>query len=603
VKLTTARLLLLLALAASLPRPARAFSAVASAGFGYLRETNEPDVGPKAVSPSFALDLRLDARGWFEREGLFDWRLAAGYRRTTANSFTSDSTLRSFLSYSGQLAFNGVGRGPLTVRVFANRLEQKYSASAVGTPIFGTATSTSAGVDTTLRLPGKQTLMLGYSRTSSSDEIPGLPTHDSTSQTINAGLYMPLEGGSLAANYQGGFGSGLWVSDQVQSHAGTVAANAEIANHVYFGLNEVFVVLLPGTAAAGAFRAEQSDFRAQLTNGRIGGSAMAFEYGNTRTLIDPNGGPYAEATRQFLHGSTDVLLYGSQPVEWLSAGMDVASDNRVYLQFSADASYGRALTPTLKSQAWGETFGGEAYWAWFRAQNLVQLHAGPFFGWTQPDVGPSTTGWGLTAGALYNRPLDVFMFSGEYNLSYTDRIFASDSTQLTQGLRASIGGPIGTVKCSLSARAAVTKQSSAVFGDGASRYLTLTAGASQHSLSANLAVTVSDGILPGMTPRSISGDGLFIPAPYDTQTRDLSARVAWNLAQALSVTAEIRRTSSDVPGQPTINQTAANGGITYAFAGFYSSLTYGVTWFEANAGGKVSTLMFRISRDLAFRTW
>ena len=106
----------------------------------------------------------------------------------------------------------------------------------------------------------------------------------------------------------------------------------------------------------------------------------------------------------------------------------------------------------------------------------------------------------------------------------------------------------------------------------------------------------------GATPDRFVGDGLILPAPFNSNVFDASAGATVRILTSLSGHTRARFVSSDIPGRPTLQQAEAILGFTYQYGAFGVGIEDRVARYEQPGGGWNTGNLFivRAHRTLAW---
>lgn len=574
----------LLAAAALVPARAGAFGWIGRIGLEYGRDDTWSAVGDRTTAPHLDLNLALDAAGYLSAPDVVTYGGAVDYRRVS-NSIDGESaseTVRDYLTYRLRTAFFPSPKSPFTLSVLAERRQDDFELpgfSAVDRTITWTY-----GAEASTQAPNRPYLRVGYRRDESEEEGPavGLATrtvdHFTASTGFGSGVY------SYSASYRGNLSEGTFATDNKDDHRVDASASVDVAKDLRLRLSDTFYLRVPTLESVFNPRQEQNslvgslEYREGFARFHIG------RYQYTRALQTAPGVPEIEREQQRLGYSLQTPL----SPEWRIRG-------------DVDVTHSRGRVGTDEEQAEGQTLGATVYWRRQTPAHFVEVRGGPRGGLLEPAGADLEYGYGGTAGASVGQTWGEVDGQLSYDLTYQSDLVGNDAQSFQQLLSASLNGRVGTGVAHGQLLASAERRLSRLFGDGASRAITAVGGYARGHWDAELRLGLRDGIV-GSISESVSGDGLFLPAPYNSHVLFASLTGNARLTRYLSARALVRRTSQDLPDRPTLDETEARATLvfTYGALGFALEDRYVVS--ESLAGtGKFNQVWIRAYRVFGSR--
>jgi hypothetical protein len=582
---TTRRALraVLLLVAAGLPgADARAGGLQLRAGVSYWRSDAWSEGGTRSTAPHLDVDLGLDARGVLVSREWVSYRLDAQLRRITdeRDGVETGSTQTITFNANANVLNNGVS--PIALSLFGSRSEVDFAADPLE-DVHGSGLTTAAGAQLTLSLLNKPALMASYSVFETEQSIPGQSLFQSTVHSLGSSVGFGTAAFQVQASYSGQLQDSVWAADDFATHDVAVSAWVPVGTAT-LSLESISAFSAPEELVLGAVEQQTSTFRATWNNGAPLGRRHIVTYSYGHALRESLGADVAEATRQGASYQGDVSLSGST----------------LFARWLVDASLGEERSGTTAVKSTGETLGLEGWWRHTSGVTTYELRAGPRVGLRQSDE-ENTSGFGVTARAQARRPLWGHSLSFDWNGSYSTELFATAGWQYSHSLAASLSGRAGSTAFDAALRGSSFRTSSPVTGAGAGRRLDASARANMTRLQLDARVGFHSGMV-GATPDQFVGDGLILPAPFDSNVFDASVGAAWRFSWGLSGHARARFNSSDVPGRPTLEQGEAILGFTYQYGAFGLGLEDRIVRYEQAAGGwnTGNVVMVRAHRTLVW---
>lgn len=572
--------------ATALPAVGLAFEWTASAGVLYSRNDLWPDWGVHSKETHLDIDLRLDAAGFFDRPGIVDWAGGIGYRRVSDKLNGAQTSLADALTYHLELDLLRNQTSPLGARVFAQQLDTRVDRFE-GTTAGGDRRLQRLGGSLRLTPPGLPYVEVGYERYKLNEDLALLSSHDSTDHIVTGALRHGTSNFSLAAQYRGDFSSGNWVADQYDSYYLLAQAQSLLGasqDGRRLSVSERYFKRTPTTDATGGFAVDANAFGAIYQSGLGPGTVTIVQYLSNHGL-NAAGASTNESSANTLRGEHDFAIDGP---EFFLKGTLVGS----LVQLRANAT-------ELRSS--GETAGAQLWWRRQAGGGLYELAGGPLLGFVQQTGEPNDLGYGASALARGSRPWRDYQLGLNYTLDWGSNLYGTPGWTIDQRLTASIGGAAGPGRFDAGASASARRSWNPIFGDNATRSLQFNAtfAVTQHVLYAQ--GSLQSG-MTGATPGEFVGDGLFVPAPFDSRTWSFLGGATTRLFTGLSARAQARYSSTHSPGQPDLTYTEGLASLVYHYAAFDFSLEdrYLVTETGASRYAQ-NSIMLRVARTFGTR--
>jgi hypothetical protein len=573
----------------------------ARAGVLYSRYDGWPQVGAQVTQPHFDVDLGLDARGVIVSRDVADYSLQANWGRISDETAGATATTTS-LSYSGQATFLNNEVSPVTASVFASRGETDF-ATSTSPDAFGRGVANTAGASVSLKSASLPAVNAGYSWSEAESSIAGQPLRTTTSQTLSSSLQLGTPTFSVNASYGGEFRDGSWTSDNYQIHNATVAATTFVGRQV-LSLNAGSTMTLPGELGPGMFEQQTTAFSAFL-NAQGTRLRRTFSYRYGHTLVESPAAPTNEITRQGVRYEGDHFVTGKTfTTRWLLDASYAETRCEAVSATCGESPLSGGFEET-QLRTTGETLGVSLFWRRILPSSTLEVHAGPRVALLQSEleetgqepVRSESGGYGAAAGANFSRPLGRHTLQADYNGNFGQDLFATAGWQLTQSLGAALSGPAATARYNASLRASAFRTHSPVSGDGAGRTLGASATLATRRVSLNGRASLSSGIV-GSTPEQFVGDGLLLPAPFDSTVIDVSVGGQFKPLAGLTASLNLHLGRSDIPGRPVLHENSAVGAVTYTFAAIAMGVENRLTRAETATGWDVTNVvMFRVYRS------
>lgn len=578
--------LLLTILAAALPRPAAALDVSAEAGVSYSRYELQPPGGPSVTRPHLDVDLGLDARGAIVAPDVVDWKLGASYRRLADSLGGTETSRRTLLFYDGAVALFRSPRSAVTIALAGSRRENEFSR-ALATDVFGHAISDEARATLTLRPRDLPAVNGAYSFRNLEERIPNEPLHVRRTHGIAASAAAGTGSFNYSASYRGELNEGTWDTDDFDLHTVSVQAGAGLPRGLLLNVDERYHRVEPRATGPGTFAQENNSFRAYVHDAGTFGDRHRLEYLYGHAITEA-GGEAAERARNAIRYEGDHLL--TRPTLFTRWLLDVS-----YAQ--SRAVTGEATAETT-AEAAGETAGVQLWWRRVGPDRVFEIYGGPLYALIHEKDVVAKEGYGGTLSARLSRPFAGQVGRAGYDAAYGSDLFGLPGWNLRHSLTLGLDGALWTGRYSSYVRGSSVRSYAPLFGDGASRSVEAYASATFRRADFELRGLLDEG-MTAATPGEFVGDGLFIPAPFDTSSRQVWLRARFNLLPGLDTRAHFRYAVASRPGQPSIDQTEVIAGLDYHYAALSFSIEDRVDWYEGL--GRSNTLSVRVYRRFDVR--
>lgn len=568
---------LTLALLLALPAAAPALEWRADLGLDYSREERWRDGGPRETLPRLELFLGLDAGGFLHAPGTAQWLAAAQWRRLAETSGGADTT-RSTLVYRLRLALFQDPRSPLAVQVHATRQDEDQKVD--GTSGTTRADSTVVGADAKLVLAGLPYLNVGYQYLDRNETGPLLAGADRTVHSVTASTGHGTGTYSYSARYLGRFSDGTYDSDNYDDHRVDVDVQAAVTDDVTARLSDTYYRRIPDNRSPTNLAQELNALSTSVSTRGDARGQQQLSYSYAHALSEAAGALDLERAEQRLTWGLHRVFEGT----------------RWQLRSLADASLSEIRRGAAVERASGQLASLLAAWRRLDGQDLDEIRFGPSFGAREPDAGDASFGWGARAGATAQRRWGDLLGSAAYDLTYEDDLYAASGWSLRQDVLTTLSSPLGGGRASGQLQASAQRRDGGLLGPGASRSLSALAAYQWRRYHVSVTGGVASGVSGALT-EPIRGDGLFLPAPYDTHSSYASVAFSTTLASHLFADLRARHTAIESPDRPTQSEDELFASLTWGYAGIYLGLED--RYRVSTAGGvtiKDNLLLVRVRR-------
>lgn len=271
-------------------------------------------------------------------------------------------------------------------------------------------------------------------------------------------------------------------------------------------------------------------------------------------------------------------------------------DSPWQLRALADLSLSEVRSGAVVDRATGQLVSIQAAWRRQSGQDLLELRGGPKLGAREPQTGAAEFGYGAGAGGTAQHRWSELVGTASYDLVFESDLYAASGWNLRQEVLTSLTSPLGPGQASAQLQASASRRDGGLLGAGASRSLTALAGYRWNRYSVSASGGLQSGV-SGALAEPIRGDGLFIPAPFDTESRYATLSGTAGLLDYLWATARGRYTSLSAPDRADQQETELLGSLTWGYAGINLSLED--RYLVSSVGGvtvRENRLLFRVHR-------
>jgi hypothetical protein len=567
------------------PRAASAFQWEGRIGLSYNRQETWTNA-VHSTAPRLDVDLGLVAAGSIVAPSVLAWRGAVRYGHTRNEAPAAGGAFESnVLTYRLQSDLFSGQASPLRLSLGAERTEVDFSSStdpdALGSRLIQSFHARAI-------VPGRTRppLTLGYAYQDLAEAIPGHPDHDSTRHNVRAETRHGAGPYALGVSYDGEFKDGTWVSDQYTLHSAQVDARADLQQGTTFAITDSYSERKATTSAPGSYGLTSNLFSALARHGLLSVNDFhALRYQYSRGLATAPGIPTSERTFQTVQYENAIPFRNPE----------------YFVQGLVAASLGLERQGATEIRSQGETAGLEL---WFRrrsGQSLTELRAGPLVGATQTPAG-DLRGYGGSGGLQLMHPWGSLSVSGNYDVRYEHNLFGAPGTHLRHTAFGAVSGGLGTGRFSLQITAGGVRTATPLTGTRASRNVSTLGVLDWRKFALRAQFSLTEGMLGTRTGEFV-GDGLVLPAPFDTRSTSASLGASGSIA-ALRADLAVRYSSVDAPGQPTGETGEVLGTISYAYGALTFSIEDRLTQYDFSGGARSTRqnlLMARVQRTFGSR--
>lgn len=556
--------LLALALAiAAVPGVAPALDWTASAALEYVRRESAFPSRPRLVEPRLDVDLDLRVDGSLGPPGWMLYALGGGWRRVAYEVAGAESR-QSSLTYDLRTRLFTDPRSPVTLSASAARLDDDFEVSGLSGG--GNVLVTSYGADAAYRAAGRPAVTAGYGEVHSDRSGDAFTPSERTVRNVRATAGYGTGVFSLSGGYTGSFSEGTFANDDYDEHRADLRGSVNVTRRTTLLLQESYFQRRP--TGVGAFLARQELNQLSGILSHVAGlrDTQSVRYQYLRAIQERPGLEDGERA--------------SHQVGWL---LDHTLSTAWRLRATADLSLLQDRTPGQRSTASGQTVTATATWTRERGAGRLELRAGPQLGLLDPAQGGLRLGYGATAGGTASRTFGALASQASYDVTYQSDLFGLDGWSLRQVASGRLDRPVGTASLRGSLLLSSERRESAFgigAGRGATRSVLATVGWRWRKLDTQLDASLQSNVVGALS----GGDGLIIPASFDSHTRSLQAQASWQLYTGLSLLGALRATATDLPDRPRRDDLEARAALTYGYGGLTFSLEDRFVTVEGDGG-------------------
>lgn len=549
----------------------------AFAGGGFLLESAER---PDAWSSRSLFDFTVGASvtGGFIRPQLLRWSLSGAYQgnRQTANQGAATS-LDGLVASARVSALSGTPT-PLTFYLTRTNTDVAEITPRRST---GTVVTTGFGATAAVGFLDFPRLTAGVSRniveTTSAD---GRRTNSGLT-TLDVGVAQQLKRFEYSGSYITNWSNGSYTDLQYGSHNLAVRAAAPLSATAQFSVNDQYFVRLPTTEAPTNPRYEANSVSALLSWRRSERLTANMAYSNLQSSIVAPGSLDQTTTNHALSESLTWRWRDDLTITQQLSAQYAASRRNLDQFHGGRGDFGGGLA-WLRPAAWGGT----------------SLGGGATIGVAGDDASLAP-GWGANLDAQLSLRSGRLSGSGLYSLVYSDTGTLLFGRTFRQNLRLeTIFVPAQSWRLRAFVSGSGARKDNATVGTALQRNLqaVLEAGYREHQLQ--LFAGYSDG-LPESLLNPVIADGLFLPAPYNSQLLNFGATLATApLRGQLVFRVTGRYTQTAGLGRPTEQEVGVTATASWTIGRFrISAEDRLLLGYRELSWSRNNTLMLRLTRD------
>lgn len=480
------------ALALAAAPPAAAWTVNGAADVGFQRaDTFDPvassvagawdwgvglGIGDLPVSPGL---LQLSLNG--------AWRQSRSLFQDLSSRFTN-------LSYGANATLLGASPAPLTLSALRNRLDYAVNETSQQ----GLTETTSFTGAWALNVPRYPSLSAVAGRTDSTNKSFGNPETTSGATTLQLGTAYTLASQSLSATYNTSWNDGTYAETNYRSHQLTLTGAGDVTRDIRYWISDSYFLRDPLVESVFNPRYDSNSFSTGL-GWKAGGTTNTTTYGYNHGLVAPPGGQVREVAANSLSQSTAFGI-----------GPDV--------QMAASLSLNQAVErlDLTQARAFGEALGLNVNWRHAYPSYTLTLGSGGSLGAYQGG-GSSLLSYVASLYAGAETTVGRTGLSASYSLSYSGNSQALAGSGYSQNLLLRAVSRAGPVSLLGDLTAAASRSDSPLLGTSFARSITGSLTTGWRRYSAQLTLGWNSGLAEALQ-RPGFADGLFIPAPYNTES-------------------------------------------------------------------------------------
>jgi hypothetical protein len=517
---------------------------------GYLRE----DVWSSTVDDTGTrLDFNLagDASGSLLAPGTVDWSLGAELKRLRERPIGGGRFDDDGLRFRGQVGLLREHTSPVSLVLFGERSQDDFTTQNQASST-GTILGTTYGAQAAYRGGEVPSLQLGFLKASTENTGFGRATTSDDLQLLTAGTRYAGAAYAVSLDYRLEQRDGSYASQNYDNHVITLNGSVNLGPETVATVTDRYYLRSPTLLAATNPGYEDHGLIAMVTWSRDRTRSQ------TRYLFDGTSieAPTVTTRQQVVNTLSELYETPLSPELRLTSTLAVTSRDSV-LGSTAVRTYGESATSIL---AW-ERRSGDFTWLAQGGGSLALLQGS--------DAGDG--GWGVQAEAGLERAWTASRLSARYAFNYLSNMDAAAGWAFHHAITldgSANPGPDLLLQANLVLSS--DRIDSAVFGAGATRLIQLRSSAHWRRYVLDLQAGLTSGVLGSPTP--ISGDGLFVPAPFDTQSAFVSLGVTAPIGQAWSLYGRTRRLRLTSPDRAPQDEFGAQAGVTFSVGALVISL-------------------------------
>lgn len=555
MRMRNVRLLLALAFGLLSARAALATDYSGKLGLRYDRLDTWAPNGVNTSSPQLQLDADLQAAGFLSSPEIFLWNAAGAYQRLR-RSYLAETDTASSYTYRLHLGGFESRKSRFTIGGDAGHTTIDFSQETGGPSLTGTTTIDTYQLRVAASPTDRPAVWLGGTYTDLNNRGFGRSATDETTKQVDTGFAFGTGAYSTTAEYEGRWSQGTLDPANYERHTVRMNGSVNIAPDTK-GYLSTFYQLREPTVVSGY------DPRMEVTHvsggvrwteeSTISGAQYVYDH---QALSTP-GTADRDRITQGLSSATE-RTWSSQ---WKTLGtlsVDMTQD-RLGLAEERSAGQSAAL-----QQQWTRPSTPDG--------SELQIAAGASLGVLEPVGGGGVeSSYGASGSIRWGMHTLADRISAYYTAFYGSNVAAVRGWNLNQRVYAEAERTIDRdFRLRATIQGGASRQFTPLFGDTAQRDFTLTASVLRGKYSFGLEAGIGDGVTGSL--QSIGGDGLFIPASFQSHSRYAMAMTGVQITARLRVDGRARYTTLSGPEVPDQREVTLGGALRYALGRFQLSL-------------------------------
>jgi hypothetical protein len=554
----------LCALGAAAPRGAAAATYSGSLGGYYLQDRyDDPTTAPYRFT-SFQLDANLRLNGTVFRRGLLDYTAGVAYNRLHLSRVESTDIADGF-TWDVGAGILQTPQSPVHLTLNTSRATSNGWNKADRAGSLGTTLTTSYSGTLAYTMPGRPVIGISGAMSQSDTTVAGIDVGTTTGKTVSANVGNNQGALSYTFDYAGAWLDGPSVYQKYVDHRAGAHGSLRLGVDTYAAVDEAYYLREPTAGAPQSLRFETSRFLAYVRTGTPETTQHNVDYSYGRAF-----------------SGAELASNADQISQNLSYNTTRAISKEVTVSGGATLSLADVRSGTTAERGTGESVSGAVDWSRPLSPDTgLTLRGGGSVGLLQVSDRPVEGGYGLNGSARLSRRWEGGVGGyASYTASYGSNIrgVAGWAFAQTAEVRAS-WDPAPNRNGTALLTYTVARQYGRVFGDGASRILSLETAARWSIETLVLRLGLASGIADP-TKRSFSADGVILQPPYDVENRFISVQSDTAVARNLVLTAFAGYTFNDTVGQPNGKDVLLTGMISYNIGAFRLSLEDRYNWTD-----------------------
>jgi hypothetical protein len=578
------RILVAAALVLVAPALGRALDFQGNLGLRYDRVDNWPPGQAHTFTPALRLDASLDGAGYLSSPDVLQWSAGASYQRLSMTYLEQDSIDNAY-GYRLHLGLFDAPSSVVSLAADASHTNVDHSVSTATGSATGTTTADTYGVQLGIQARNRPSLTVGALYADATNSGFGRTPTDETMKQVTAGFTNGPGPFSVSGNYEGRWSEGSLAPVNYERHTARVNGAVNLSEASRATMSAQYLLRTPEIVAPDSPRIEQVNASAGYRWGDQD-SVLATRYIYGHSILTAPATPLRERVGQALSGTGEKVLSPT----WRGSTTVELSLNQDRTDTAEDLSAGQSVS-----------FAGR--WNRLRAPDTDDWSAegGPRVGLLEPSTGGVEIAYGVSGRGRWGRQRPAYRLGGEYGIDYGSNLSGVRGWTLVQRLSGEAERAVANdVRLRAALLLSALRQDLNVFGANASRDATLTGTVLWGRHSMQLEAGLSEGVSGSMEP--IGGDGLFVPAKFQSRGRFASLGVSLGVASGLVVEGRARIAARSGPEVPKQQEASVGGAIRYSFGLFQLSAEerYVVGGFD-NFDNRNNLFFVVLSRSLGGR--